>query len=109
MRVLGGTNTNQFIKDTAKARRQADLSTSRGSKIFNVASGIFLAVQIGLDIWMTVARVQQCKDIRNVVKQASEDIKPEEQNMADFFVEVKDHYRNISNVSSYPGKNPALI
>ena len=69
-----------------------------GRQAIKWAGNVFLAVQIGLDIWMSVLKVRQCLDTRNKVRAAYYQIAPQVQNMNNLLVEVNGHYNNLARV-----------
>jgi len=97
-RILGATDVDDLVKQTAKSRYNYDVATTRGHKIMSVASGVMSLVQIGVEIWLAVLKVKQCKENRDSIKDAYNQIKPQEVNMTDVKTDVDNYYDEINSL-----------
>lgn len=61
-----------------------------------VAANIMYLVQIGVEIWMAILKIQQCEQVRDQVKEAYEKIQPEVDEMVDLYNDVTVHYNNLT-------------
>jgi len=97
-KILGATDVDDLVKQTAKSRYNYDVATTRGHKIMSVASGVMSLVQIGVEIWMAVLKVKQCKENRDSIKDAYNQIKPQEVNMTAVKKDVDKYYGEINSL-----------
>lgn len=96
LKTLGSMDADAFLTQTATVRRQADVALSRGARAMTWAANVMYLVQIGVEIWMTILKVQQCEQVRDNVIDAYNKIQPEVADMEALYVEVSDHYDNLT-------------
>jgi len=97
-KLLGNDNADAFISETTVGRRKAEVASSRGATLFNVATGVLHVVQIGVEVWMAITKVLECKEVRDTIKEAYNDIKPQEAEIDDLYATISEHYTNMSTV-----------
>jgi len=96
LRIIGTVDADSYITETAVARRKADVAVSRGARAMAFAANAMYVVQVGVEIWMAILKVQQCKDVRDNVRDAYHKIQPEIAEMDELYDEVSDHYDNLT-------------
>jgi len=99
-RMIGAQNSDSYIRETARAQRAAEAGVGRGARAATFAARAMYAVQIGVEIWMAILRVQQCEQVRDKVIEAYNTMHPQVSQVQALYVEVSDHLDNLTSTYS---------
>lgn len=98
LKFLGAVDADDLVKQTTTSRYNYNAASSRGAKIVGVATGVLSLFQIGVEIWMAILKVQQCENTRDSIRDAYNQIKPQEVNMAAVKADVDQYYSNLTSL-----------
>ena len=100
-KIFGYDNIQTYVADTIVAKTKADAAWSTKVKIANVAAGVLHLVQLGFEIYLFITRIMACDEVRDNLRDAYNQIQPQEAEMDQLLLDVTEHSENVTEVSYF--------